>query len=160
MPKVYLASDHAGFQLKEALTPFLREAGHEVEDCGALSLQPEDDYPDFILPCARKVAQDPGSFGIILGASGQGEAMAANRVPGARCAVYYGPAGQEQTDAAGATLSLLASVRAHNDANMLSLGARFLSLEQAQGAVASFLAATFGHEERHVRRIGKLDAST
>lgn len=152
---IYLASDHAGFALKQALSGHLREQGYLVEDLGAHELQEGDDYPDFIGPCARAVAAAPGSFGIVLGASGQGEAMAANRVPGARCAVYYGPAPRMQTDASGQGLSLLASVRAHNDANMLSLGARFLDEGEAKEAVTAFLAAPFEGGERHLRRIGK-----
>ncbi len=153
--RVYIASDHAGFALKQALAAYVQGLGHEVEDCGAYELDPDDDYPDFILPCARHVARDPGSFGIILGGSGQGEAMAANRVKGVRAAVYYGPASHPQTDAAGATLGIIESERAHNDANVLSLGARFISEAEAKEAVRSFLAARFAGDERHARRLRK-----
>lgn len=156
MPKIFIAADHAGYALKEALKPFLSGLGHEVEDCGAFSLDPNDDYPDFMLPCARKVAATPGSFGITIGASGQGEAMAPNRVPGVRAAVYYGAPASTQTDAGGAVLSMIESVRAHNDANVLSLGARFLTEDEAKEAVRVFLATPFSGEERHMRRIEKL----
>jgi ribose 5-phosphate isomerase B len=159
--KVYLASDHAGFALKGALLAYVAELGHEVEDVGPHELNPGDDYPDFILPCAEKVAAgnvpgDPAStFGIVVGGSGQGEAMAANRVKGARAAVFYGPAPRPQTDEDGDTLDLISSARIHNDANMLSLGARFLSEDEAKQAVKRFLDTPFSAEERHVRRIAK-----
>lgn len=153
---VFIAADHAGYELKEKLKPFLASLGHEVEDCGAFSFDGGDDYPDVAVPCADRVAAAPGSFGIVIGASGQGEAMAANRVRGARAAVYYGPAARAQTDAEGGALDIIASARAHNDANILSLGARFLSEGEAQEAVRAFLATPFSGSERHVRRIGKL----
>lgn len=155
MPKVYVATDHAGYALKEELIPYIGTLGFEVEDLGAHSFDAEDDYPDFITPCARKVAADNGSFGVILGASGQGEAMAANRVSGVRAAVFYGMPTASQEDAQGRTLDLIASVRAHNDANILSIGARFVSLDEAKEAVARFLTTPFSEEERHVRRISK-----
>lgn len=155
MPKVFIASDHAGFQLKQSLIPHLESLGHEVVDCGADVFNAEDDYPDFVMPCATQVAATSGSFGIVLGASGQGEAMAANRIPGVRAAVYYGAAGM-QTDATGKELDLIASVREHNDANVLSLGARFLSVEDATVAVERFLSTAFPGEDRHVRRRAKL----
>lgn len=152
---IYLAADHAGFALKEELRVHLAGLGHAVEDCGATTLTPADDYPDFVFPCARRVAADPGSFGIVIGASGQGEAMAANRVPGIRAVVYYGEAGT-QTDAGGETLDMLQSTRAHNHANVLSLGARFISVPDAIAAVERFLEAPESPDERHVRRVGKL----
>jgi ribose 5-phosphate isomerase B len=156
MPKVYVASDHAGFELKQKLLPFIESLGHEVEDCGAFSFDKDDDYPDFIFPCAKKVAADAGSFGIIAGASGQGEAMAANRIPGVRAGVYYGDPGKSQTDAGGEELSLIASMRAHNDANVLSLGLRFLDEEGAQAAIRTFLTTPFqgGRHERRVKKLG------
>lgn len=152
---IYLAADHAGFLAKEKLKASLTEAGHAIVDCGAYTLDPEDDYPEYISACARQVAEAPGPgvIGIIFGASGQGEAMVANRVPGVRAAVYYGPAREMQTDASGNTLSLLASVRAHNDANVLSLGARFLSGEEIERAVAEFISTPFSEAPRHRRRI-------
>lgn len=153
--KLYIAADHAGYTLKEALRPYLSDLGHTVTDCGALALEAGDDYPDFVLSCARQVAGDAGSFGIVIGASGQGEAMVANRVLGIRAAVYYGGEPRTQMDAEGAELGLIASVRAHNDANVLSLGARFVSEEEAKAAVTLFLETPFSGAERHVRRIAK-----
>ncbi|HYF28764.1 MAG TPA: RpiB/LacA/LacB family sugar-phosphate isomerase, partial [Candidatus Paceibacterota bacterium] len=135
MPKVFIASDHAGFELKQELVPYIGTlGGYDPCDIGAFELDPDDDYPTYILPCARRVAGEPGSLGIVLGASGQGEAMAANRIEGIRCAVFYGAPRGTQTDAGGNELDLVASVRAHNDANMLSLGARFITLDEARAA--------------------------
>lgn len=152
---IYLASDHAGFALKEVLKTYLLGLNHRVEDCGAFEEDADDDYPDYVLPCARHVASDEGSFGIIIGASGQGEAMTANRVPGVRTAVYYGPASASQTDANGISLDMIESVRTHNDANILSLGARFLTEEEAKQVVMQFLTTPFSNDERHLRRIRK-----
>lgn len=156
--KIYFASDHAGFGLKDKLIAFVRSLGNEVEDCGPSALKEGDDYPDYVLPCAKKVAAEQGSFGIVIGASGQGEAMAANRVKGVRAAVYYGEAFGEQADANGNILNLIQSTRAHNDANVLSLGARFLTQAAAENAVKMFLETPFSGDERHSRRIAKLDA--
>lgn len=153
--RIYCAADHAGFPLKELLIPYLRSLGHDVEDCGATSQTESDDYPDIVAPCARKVAAEAGSFGILIGASGQGEAMVANRIKGIRAAVYYGPAPRAQTDADGISLGLIESARVHNDANILSLGARFVSEDEVKVAVALFLSTPFSGEERHVRRIAK-----
>ncbi|HLC74328.1 MAG TPA: RpiB/LacA/LacB family sugar-phosphate isomerase [Candidatus Nanoarchaeia archaeon] len=142
--KIYLASDHAGFQLKEALKKHLSRV-HAVEDLGTNS-DKLCDYPDFIFPLAKNVAKDNESFGIILGGSGQGEAIAANRISGVRAAVYY-----------GGNLEIVKLSRTHNNANILSLGARFLSEKEAVGAVELWLATAFPGDERHVRRIAKID---
>ncbi len=143
--KIYLAADHAGFELKETLKQHLSTKGFEVEDCGAYSFDPADDYPDFIIPAAQKVAEDPGSLGIIMGGSGQGEAMAANRVKGVRAAVYYdGP------------LDIIELSKTHNNANILSLGARFVRAEKAREVVDLWLGKTF-EGGRHQHRIEKLD---
>jgi ribose 5-phosphate isomerase B len=147
MAKIYLASDHAGYELKEALAPFLGERGYEVEDLGPLSLDPNDDYPDYLMMLGRHVAGEKGAMGIGIGGSGQGEAIAANRVKGARAAVFYG--GPDE---------IIKLSREHNDANILSLGARFLTQEQAKDAVILWLTTTFSGEERHMRRIAKLDS--
>ncbi|MGB4076695.1 MAG: RpiB/LacA/LacB family sugar-phosphate isomerase [Minisyncoccia bacterium] len=156
MSKIFIAADHAGFSLKEELKPFLTELGHEVEDCGAHAHVDGDDFPDYVRPCAERVAVTQGSFGIVIGASGQGEAMAANRIPRVRAAVYYGDPHRTQTDTTGHILSLLEAARAHNDANILSLGARFLTKDEAKTAVSTFLATSFGGESHHLRRIEKL----
>jgi len=154
--KVYLASDHAGFELKQELSAMLECAGYEIIDKGAFVRDPNDDYPDFIRPVAEEVSADQEARGIIIGASGQGEAMVANRISGVRAFVYYGEAG-EQTDADGNALDMVSSARAHNDANIISLGARFVSEDDAKKAVHTFLDTLFSGEERHTRRINKLD---
>jgi len=144
---IYLASDHAGFNLKEKVKNYLKGAGYAVEDQGAFTLDPLDDYPDFITPAAKQVAADPElSRAIIFGASGQGEAMAANRFNQVRAVVYYG--GREEV----ITLS-----REHNDANVLSIGAKFVGEEEAINAVKLWLGTPFSNEERHLRRLKKLD---
>ena len=122
----------------------MSELGHEIIDCGAFSYEPTDDYPDYITPCVKKVVTDVGSFGIILGGSGQGEAMDANRIVGARACEYY-----------GGTLDVLRVSREHNDANVLSLGARFITEDEAKQAVKVFLETPFSNDPRHVRRIEK-----
>jgi len=144
--KIFLASDHAGFELKHKLSEYLLAKGHEVEDMGPTRLNPADDYPDYIGPCAHKVAQTHESMGIIAGLSGQGEAMAANRVRGVRAVVYYG--GPQE---------ILKLSRQHNDANMLSFGARFVTAEEACKAAELWLSTHFEHDERHQRRIQKMD---
>ena len=159
--KVFIASDHTGFLLKQSLIEHIRDSlAYEVEDMGALELDPDDDYPDMVLPCAEKVATTPGSLGIVIGGSGQGEAMVANRVKGARAAVYYGNAAAiGPVDAEGAPAldgyDIVRLARAHNDANVLSLGSRFVSEDDAKEAVRIFLESPFSGNERHVRRIGK-----
>ena len=144
MSRIYFASDHAGFALKEKLIPFVKELGYEVEDLGPFAFDPRDDYPDFILPAARKISEDPAAFGVILGKSGEGEAEAANRVKGVRAAVFYG--------GAPAVITL---AREHNNANILSLGAGFISEEEAKNAVKLFLETPFSEAPRHARRIQK-----
>lgn len=144
--KVYVASDHAGFELKGLLAHFLLDGGYEVEDLGPHELNTQDDYPDYIAPLAKRVAAEPGSFGIAIGGSGEGEAMSANRIEGARAAEFY-----------GGNIDVVKVSREHNDANILSLGARFVSPEEARAAVELFLSTPFSGDERHVRRIEKLD---
>lgn len=144
--KIFIGTDHAGFELKEELARFLAELGHEVEDMGAYTLDGSDDYPDSIGRVARAVAGDTSARGIVLGGSGQGEAIAANRVYGVRAAVYY-----------GGPIEIVRLSRAHNDANILSLGARFISLEEAKEALTVWLHEPFSGEERHIRRIQEID---
>ena len=143
--KIYIAADHAGFNLKNYLKKQLLADGYDIEDCGAFDFDPLDDYPDFIIPAAEKVANQPNSRGIIIGGSGQGEAMAANRIQGVRAAVYYdGP------------IDIVKLSRRHNNANILSLGARFLSVERATEILNIWLEEKF-EGERHENRINKLD---
>ena len=158
--RIYLAADHAGFRLKNALLEQLQLLGHEVEDCGAHELDPDDDYPDFARPLAEMVLSDEGSFGIICAGSGQGEAMAANRLPGIRAAVFYGPlAAKEALDREGGHsengYDIVRLARRHNNANILSIGARFVSPAEADEAVRTFLGTEFDEQERHIRRLGK-----
>jgi ribose 5-phosphate isomerase B len=157
-PTIYFATDHAGFELKEAILAYVRdELGYSVVDCGARTFDSDDDYPDFIGTAAQQVSGKPTDRAIIFGASGQGEAMAANRFPNVRAAVFYGQPETVQIDASQQSLSMIASTRAHNDANVLSLGARFLTLTDAKAAVALWLSTPFSCDERHVRRIKKLE---
>lgn len=144
--RIFIGSDHAGFEIKGMLVPFLRVLGHEVEDMGAHSFETLDDYPDFIRPVAEAVAKDSSARGIILGGSGQGEAMCANRINGVRAAVYY-----------GGPFDIAVLSREHNDANILSLGARFIDEDEAREVVRVWLETAFSGDERHARRIAKLD---
>jgi ribose 5-phosphate isomerase B len=145
---IYIGSDHAGYELKEKLKIFIKELGYEIEDKGAFILDNEDDYPDFIKPVAEAVALDKNNKGIILGGSGQGEAICANKVKGIRASVYYGH-----------LLEMIKVTREHNNANVLSLGARFITDESAKEAVKVFLETEFKNGERHVRRINKLESN-
>ena len=159
--KVYLATDHGGFELKNQLVEFVKSLGYEAEDCGALVNDPNDDYPAIIAGAAAKLSIDAmegkDSRAIVIGGSGQGEAIVANRFKGVRCALYYGPAGKTQTDMSGKQLDMLASTREHNNANALSIGARFLSVDEVKKAVEEWLALPFSGEERHARRIAQID---
>ncbi len=144
---ILLAADHAGFELKEKLKIFLRAKGYEIEDLGAFALDKGDDYTDYMHMAGMRVGAEPETYvGIILGGSGQGEAMVANRYKNVRAAVYYG--GKEET---------VKLAREHNNANILSLGARFVGEEEAERAVQLFLITPFSGEERHTRRIGEVD---
>lgn len=155
--KIALATDHAGFELKDCIKIFLETEGHEVVDCGAHEFVPNDDYPEFIKSAAQKVQSDEVERAVIFGASGQGEAIVANRFSGVRAVVYYADVG-EQLDATGKTLNMITSTREHNNANVLSIGARFVSEEDAKDAVRLWLATPFSGEERHKRRIVQIDA--
>lgn len=147
MTKVLFATDHAGFKLKESLVSFVRDLGFEVEDLGAHHYDKDDDYPDFVSLVAQQVSAHPDKIkGIILGGSGQGEAMMANKFLNVRAVVYY-----------GVRKDIVQLSREHNDANILSLGARFLGAEEAQDAVKIWLETSFSGEERHKRRISKLE---
>jgi ribose 5-phosphate isomerase B len=159
--KVYLGSDHAGYELKEKLKVYLSELKYEVEDRGPFAFVPNDDYPDFIKLVAEDVAKDSeNSFGVVLGGGGQGEAMVCNRYKGVRAMVFYGPkepmgeidiAGNKSAD----TFEQVKLARAHNNANVISLSARFVSVDEAKFAVELFLSTKFSGDERHVRRINK-----
>lgn len=153
--KIYIGSDHAGFGLKEKLIPYLRDLGHEVIDKGAFEYNEEDDYPDYIFPVAREVSLHPNEVrGIVLGGSGQGEAMAANKFNDVRAAVYYGDGLRSAT---GDNESIIKLSREHNDANILSIGARFVTEDEMKSAVKEWLDTSFSGSERHKRRISKMD---
>ena len=143
--KIHLATDHAGLELKDKIKLHLTKLGHEIIDHGAHEYDALDDYPDFIFPCAKAVAQDDQSRGIVLGGSGQGEAMAANRIKGIRAAVYYN--GPEE---------IIELSRQHNNANILSLGARFIPEKEIYRIIEIWFDTDF-EAGRHQRRINKLD---
>ena len=144
--KIYLGTDHAGFELKEKIKAYLKTQEHHVEDQGAFELNPADDYPDFIKVVATLVAAEPESRGIIFGGSGQGEAMCANRYLHVRATVFY-----------GGSLEVVKLAREHNNANILSIGARFISFDETKAAIDLWLATPFSGADRHVRRNVKLD---
>lgn len=153
---IYLASDHRGFELKGRIKEWLTEWGYAYEDCGPQSYDPDDDYPDFVRTAAEKVAAIPGEHrAIVMGASGQGEAIVCNRIRGVRAAVFYG--GPEE---------IVRLARLHNDANVLAMGVapgntiaegRPMDDTLAKAAIKLFLETKFIPEERHVRRIAKID---
>lgn len=145
--KIYFASDHAGFEMKNALIEYVKKLDYETEDCGAYELNPEDDYPEFIKKAAQAVSDDPeNARAIVLGSSGQGEDMVADKFPNVRSAEYY-----------GGNLEVVKLSREHNDSNVLSLSARFLSLDEAKEAVKLWLDTPFSDEERHKRRISQIE---
>jgi len=155
---VYVGADHAGFEMKEKLKPFLISLGYEIEDKGAFALNNDDDYPDFVSEVALAVAKNPEkNRGIILGGSGQGEVICANKVKGIRAGLYYGEPHKMQIDNSGNFLDIIASTRKHNNANVLSIGARFISEYEVKKVIKIFLETSFDHEERHVRRINKIE---
>ena len=144
MTRVFLGTDHAGYELKERLKALLTADGHDVVDCGAHTYDAQDDYPAFCIEAARRAVAE-GGVGIVLGGSGNGEQIAANKVPGARAALCWSRA-----------IARLA--REHNDANVCSLPARFLAEDEAVEVLRTFLATPFSGDERHVRRIGQISS--
>ncbi len=158
--KIYIGADHAGYELKEKLKIYLEGLGHVPEDKGAHQLDANDDYPDFVKEVSKAVGYGGGSMGIVLGGSGQGEAMCANKVLDVRCAVFYGGiravgavdvAGKASTD----PYEIVRLAREHNNANILSLGVRFMTEDEAKEAVRIFIETPFSEDPRHVRRLGK-----
>jgi len=143
--RIHVASDHAGFELKEHLRAYFADAGHDVVDHGAFEYDAQDDYPAFCIAAAEAVAASPGDLGLVIGGSGNGEQLAANRVPGIRAALIW----SEET----ARLA-----RQHNDAQVGSLGARMHSIDDATAIAAAFVAEPFSHDERHQRRIDVMTA--
>ena len=143
--RVYLGSDHAGFELKATLVAWLTGAGHEPVDCGPHGYDPQDDYPVYVMRAAQGVTADPGSLGIVIGGSGNGEQIAANKVPGIRAALAW-------------TAGTARLAREHNDANVLSLGAREYSLDDAVSFARIFVETPFSEEIRHARRLAQIAA--
>ncbi len=143
--RVHLGSDHAGYHLKAALVRRLGELGHEAVDHGAEALDPADDYPPYVLRAAAAVAAEPGSLGVVIGGSGNGEAIAANKVQGVRCALAW----NTQTASLG---------REHNDANVVSIGSRMHDEATAVALVEVFLGTAYSGADRHNRRIAMLTA--
>jgi ribose 5-phosphate isomerase B len=145
--KIFLASDHAGFELKGKITEYLKGLHFEIQDLGPHGIDPDDDYPDFIALVASEVFVNPNeNRGIVFGGSGQGEGMVANRFKHVRACVYY-----------GGNLDIIKLSREHNDSNILSIGARFVPVKEAIQAVDLWITTQFTHEERHKRRITKID---
>ena len=145
--KIYFASDHAGFEMKKLLVAFVKEAGLEVIDLGPEEFDESDDYPLFIEKAGLEVFKNPDDSGaIILGSSGQGEAIVANRFPNVRAVVFY-----------GGNMEIIKLAREHNDSNILSLGAHFLSEKEAKEAVKLWLNTPFSGDKRHIRRLEEID---
>ena len=145
--RIALGSDHAGFELKNTLTEFVRGLGFETEDLGPYKFDPEDDYPLSIEKVGLEIFKNPeNSKAVILGSSGQGEAMVANRFPNVRAVVFYGH-----------NMDVIKLSREHNDSNILSLGAKFLSPEEAKKAVSLWLNTSFSGDKRHIRRLEEID---
>ncbi len=143
---LYIGSDHAGFEMKRELIAFLSGLNIEVSDCGPKTYVHDDDYPDYVSLVAEKVARDPDARGIVIGKNGQGEAIVANRFPHVRCGVFY-----------GGSKHMITLSREHDDTNMLSLGSSFLTTQEAKQAVELWLHTKFSGEERHKRRIKKIE---
>ena len=143
--RIHVAADHAGFDLKTAVTEHLTDLGHEVVDHGAHVYDPQDDYPAFCLEAAQAVVADPGSLGLVIGGSGNGEQIAANKVLGVRAALAW-------------SVQTARLAREHNDANVMGLGARMPPRAEALAIVDAFIAEPFSADERHQRRIGQLTA--
>lgn len=141
--RIHIATDHAGFEFKELLLDHLKTAGHDVVDHGALEYDAQDDYPAFCISAAEAVVAEPGSLGVVIGGSGNGEQIAANKVPGVRASLGYTP-------------QIAALTRQHNDANVLGIGARMHSTEEAFAIVDAFVAEPFSGDARHQRRIDQL----
>jgi ribose 5-phosphate isomerase B len=138
--RVYLGSDHAGFELKARLVEWLAQAGHEPVDCGPSSYDPDDDYPVYVMRAATATVANPGSLGIVIGGSGNGEQIASNKVRGVRAAVAW-------------TDETARLARLHNNANVLSLGAREYPIDDAVGFAKVFVETAFSEAPRHVRRL-------
>ncbi len=141
--RVYLGADHAGYELRVHLVSQLSLQGYETVDVGAREFDPDDDYPVYCLHTGARVVADPGSLGVVIGGSGNGEQMAANKVPGVRAALAW-------------NLETARLAREHNDANVIGIGARMHTLNEASSIVAMFLGTPFSGAQRHIRRLGQI----
>lgn len=160
--RIAITTDHAGFEALQLLDAFLISLGHQTVNFGPKTLDVDDDYPDYMFPAAKAVAAGDCERGIILGGTGNGEAMAANRIKGVRAAVFYGPiVAKTAIDAEGKLSTdpyeIVKLSRDHNNSNILSLSGRFLSQEEMKTAIKIWLETPFSGVERHARRINKLD---
>ncbi|MFZ2522657.1 MAG: RpiB/LacA/LacB family sugar-phosphate isomerase [Minisyncoccia bacterium] len=144
--KIYIGSDHAGFELKRHLISYLSTLSHDSYDCGPYEYNHDDDYPDYVSKVAREVSEDHDAFGVVIGKNGQGEAIVANRFPFVRCMVYY-----------GGSKHMITLGREHDDANMISFGADFITTQEAKEALELFIHTKFSYDERHERRIQKIE---
>lgn len=143
--RIHIGSDHAGLELKNELVSYLTSQGHEVKDHGPHEYDALDDYPDFCIPCAQGVVADPGSLGIVLGGSGNGEQIAANKVKGVRAALAW-------------SVETAKLAKEHNNANVVGVGGRMHSIEECKAIIDAFINTPFTQDERHVRRINKITA--
>lgn len=143
--RIHIGSDHAGLELKNELVTYLTSQGHEVKDHGPHEYDALDDYPDFCIPCAQGVVADPGSLGIVLGGSGNGEQIAANKVKGVRAALAW-------------SVETAKLAKEHNNANVVGVGGRMHSIEECKAIIDAFINTPFTQDERHVRRINKIAA--
>lgn len=141
--KIYLATDHAGFKLKEEIKTYVLSQNYDVEDCGAFSFEKDDDYPDFISKAAKKVSEDVNAKAIVFGKSGTGEAIVANKFKNVRAVLGFSEDNVRLS-------------RQHNDANVLSFGSEFVDLEKAKVLIDIFLNTSFSNEERHARRVEEI----
>ena len=141
--RVHIGSDHAGLELKNSLVEHLKSSGHDVIDHGPHEYDALDDYPVFCIPAAQAVASEKGSFGIVLGGSGNGEQMAANKVKGIRAALVW-------------SVETAKLAREHNDANVIAIGGRMHAIEVCKELIDAFLATPFSNDQRHIRRIGQV----
>ena len=143
--RIHIGSDHAGLELKAALIEHLQGKGHDVKDHGPHEYDVVDDYPDFCIPAAIATVADPASLGIVLGGSGNGEQIAANKVAGVRAALAW-------------SVETAKLARDHNNANVVGIGGRMHSIEECKAIIDAFIETPFSDDERHVRRIGKISA--
>ena len=141
--RIHIGADHAGLELKSALIEHLSAQGHEVKDHGPYEYDALDDYPDFCIPAAEAVVKDPGSLGIVLGGSGNGEQIAANKVKGVRAALAW-------------NIETAKLARDHNNANVVGIGGRMHSIEDCKAIIDAFIETPFSNDERHIRRINKI----